>query len=947
MHRRILAVFLFSFFILTDVNAQTEDVRKLDNGVIVTIRDKNSAVSQIIRLQVISDKIIHVTSAPSDAVTSHKSLMIADTNSKAPEWKLSQSAAEVNIKTLYLNANVSLLNGAVGFTDREGKVILREEARDGCSFISSSYSGDAFYKIRQDFQTDASEAFYGLGQHQNGVMNYRGHQVNLSQYNTDVAVPFMVSSKNYGILWDNYSVTKAGDVRELQPLSHLKLYASDGKAGWLTATYAGKDKSAGSVIRAESDIDYSFLKDMKNFPDSFKLANGKVRWEGSIESPYGGTHTFFLKYAGYIKLWIGGKLLADRWRQPWNAGSIELPYHLERGKKYPVVLEWVPDGGESYLSLKWLSPVPERSKNLFSFSSEAGDQIDYYLISGNNIDEVISGYRTLTGRAPIVPAWAMGFWQSRERYKTQDEILSTVKTFRDKKIPLDNIVLDWSYWAPDQWGSQEFEINRFPAPEKMLSDLHSKYHTHFMISVWPKFYKGIDAYNEFEKNGWLYMRNIEDGRKDWIGKGYSSTFYDPFNDKARAGFWKLIDNKLYKKGVDAWWLDATEPDIHSNLDVETRKTLLNPSIGSGVRYFNAFPLQNSKGIYEGQRAANPDSRVFILTRSAYAGQQRYAAVTWSGDISSRWHDMKDQISAGINFSLSGLPYWTMDIGGFSVERRFENAKGPDLDEWREMNARWYQFGAFTPIFRVHGQFPYREIFNIAPEDHPAYKSMLYYNKLRYRLMPYIYSLAGNAWLENYTIMRGLVMDFPADTTVRDIADEYMFGPSLLINPVYEYKAKTRSVYLPAGCGWYDLYTGKYSTGGKRILSDAPYERMPVYVKEGSILPFGPELQYTSEKPADPLTLYVYTGKDASFTLYEDEGINYNYEKGSYSTIPLTYDEKTKTLTLGERKGSFRGMLQNRTVRVVWLSPQKASPLNFELQPEQKVNYTGKQITLRM
>lgn len=948
MHRLLTVVFFLSCLVNSEAMAQSSTVQKLDDGVLVSIRNKASGNVQDVRLQVISDRIIRVTSKLPEAEATRKSLMITDSLRSGGKWTIKQDQNSVQLQTAVLNANVSLQTGAVTFKDQNGKVVTSEEVRGPEAFVPGSYSGDAFYRIKQGFEVEPGEAFYGLGQHQNGVMNYRGHQVVLSQYNTDVAVPFMISSKNYGILWDNYSITKVGDVREFQPLSALKLYSAEGKAGWLTATYANRQGNSGNaVVRAESDIDYAFLKDQKNFPEAVKMNDAKVTWEGEIESPYTGSHTFLLKYAGYLKIWLDGKLQADRWRQPWNAGAIEIAPRLEKGKRYKLKIEWIPDGGESYLSAKWQSPIPQSEQNRMAFLSEAGDQIDYYLISGANLDEVISGYRKLTGRAPIVPKWALGFWQSRERYKTQEEILSTVKTFRDKKVPLDNIVLDWSYWAEDQWGSQEFESKRFPNPEQMLSDLHDKYHTRFMISVWPKFYKGTEPYKEFDKNGWLYRRNIEDARRDWIGQGYSSTFYDPFNADARAGFWKLINNKLYKKGVDAWWLDATEPDIHSNLDVETRKTLFSPSTGSGTRYFNAFPLQNAKGIYEGQRAANAEDRVFILTRSAYAGQQRYGATTWSGDISSRWHDMRDQISAGINFSLSGLPYWTMDIGGFSVERRFEKATGADLDEWREMNARWYQFGAFTPIFRVHGQFPYREIYNIAPEGHPAYASMLYYNKLRYRLLPYVYSLAGRAYHENYTIMRGLIMDFTKDQKVSDIDDQYMFGPSLLINPVHEYKARERSVYLPAGSGWYDLYTGKYSSGGKRITASAGYERMPVYVKEGSILPFGPDLQYTSEKQPDLITLYVYTGKDASFTLYEDEGVNYNYEKGTYSTIPIRYHEKSRTLTIGNRNGSFPGMLKTRTFRVVEVSPRKASALNPDAQGKHKVTYSGNSISVRM
>ena len=439
--------------------------------------------------------------------------------------------------------------------------------------------------------------------------------------------------------------------------------------------------------------------------------------------------------------------------------------------------------------------------------------------------------------------------------QNEDEILSTVNEFKKRRIPIDNIVLDWSYWPETEWGSQEFDKTRFPSPDSMIDVLHKKYQTQIMISVWPKFYKSIPTYNEFDKNGWLYKRNIADKRRDWIGKGYVSTFYDAFNADARNGFWNLIDKKLYSKGIDAWWMDASEPDIVSNVSPEERKLLMTPTaLGSSAEFLNAYPLQNAKGIYEGQRAIDHDKRVFLLTRSGFAGSQRYAAAIWSGDIGSTWRDMKNQIAAGVNFSMSGLPYWTMDIGGFVVPEKFEKPDSESLEEWRELNTRWYQFGAFVPLFRSHGQFPYREIFNIAPEIHPAYHSFLYYDKLRYRLLPYIYSLAGAAYHDDYTIMRGLAMDFSKDTAVLSIGDQYMFGSSLLINPIYEYKQRSRLLYLPKCAGWYDLYSGKWYEGGQKILADAPYERMPVFVKAGSIIPFGPSLQYTSEKPADTITL---------------------------------------------------------------------------------------------
>jgi alpha-D-xyloside xylohydrolase len=441
----------------------------------------------------------------------------------------------------------------------------------------------------------------------------------------------------------------------------------------------------------------------------------------------------------------------------------------------------------------------------------------------------------------------------------------------------------------------------------------------------------------------MYLQATKDSVRDWVGKGYIGSFYDAYSPQGRALFWKQMHDHFNGLGIDAWWMDASEPDILSNASMEYRKKLMNPTaLGPSTQYFNAYALMNARGIYEGSRESYPDQRVFLLTRSGFAGLQRYAAATWSGDIATRWEDMRAQIPAGINYCMSGNPYWTMDIGGFCVESRFFNAKegSADLEEWRELNTRWNQFGAFVPLYRTHGQFPYREVFNLAPESHPAYASIIYYDRLRYRLMPYIYSLTGMVWLKDYTIMRGLIMDFAKDTGVFNIGDQYMFGPSLMVCPVYVYQARNREVYFPAGAGWYDFYSGRYTEGGQKLTVSAPYERMPLFVKAGSILTVGPEIEYTSQKPADPVVLYIYTGADASFTLYEDEGVNYNYEKGKYCTIPLSYNDSTGELTIGERQGEFPGMLKSRTFQVVWVS--KDHPVGYPavIKPATTIQYTG-------
>jgi len=946
---RVCSVIFTGVMVLClNVNGQEkESYLKTASGTEITIKNSLTGIKKI-RLQPIADQIIHVTAISVNEFPIDKSLMAVWPSKTAIPYTAKFENGSVIITTKTIKAEVSVETGIVTYRDLNNKLILTQSKTIEPALVPKVFNGESSYKVSQVFDAQENEAYYGLGQHQQGLVNYKGRRVDLSQYNTEIGVPFLISNKGYGILWDNYSITKAGDIREYQPLSAMRLFSKTDNEGWLTASYSLRTAPDKVLLsRPVSEISQNWLTDQHKFPANIKMQDAVVNYEGAIAADQGGLYQLQLKYAGYVKVWFEGKLVADYWRQAWNPGAAIIDLKLEKNKKSRIKIEWMPDGGESYFGLTCLPPVPEALENTFALTSESGAAVNYYFIHGDNADQVISGYRQITGKAVLMPKWAMGFWQSRERYKTQEDILSTVKEFRDRKIPLDNIVLDWSYWKQPEWGSQQFDPARFEAPEEMIKSLHDQ-HVNLMISVWPKFNKGFDIYDDFDKNKFLYKRNIEDGRRDWIGTGYQNTFYDAFNPKARTAFWNLMNKRLYSKGIDAWWMDATEPDMHSNESVEVRKELMTPTYeGSSTTYFNAFPLQNAKGVYEGQRKVNPNNRVFILTRSAYAGLQRYAAAAWSGDIASRWDDMKNQIGAGINFSLSGMPYWTMDIGGFSVEKRYEEAKGADLEEWRELNTRWYQFGAFVPLFRVHGQYPFREIYNIAPETHPAYKSMLYYNKLRYRLMPYIYSLAGNSYQQDYTMMRGLMMDFPQDLKASNLNDEFMFGPSLLINPVYTYKDRSKNVYLPAGQGWYDLYSGKYFKGGQEIKAEATYERMPVYVKEGSILPTGPELQYTSEKAADPLTLFVYTGKDASFSLYEDEGTNYNYEKGAFSTINFNYSEQGKSLTIGDRKGSFAGMLNDRTIRIIVISPKSAKALNFVQKAGHTLKYSGKQTVIKL
>ena len=444
-----------------------------------------------------------------------------------------------------------------------------------------------------------------------------------------------------------------------------------------------------------------------------------------------------------------------------------------------------------------------------------------------------------------------------------------------------------------------------------------------MISVWPKFSRKTKNYKELIKKGHVF------------GYGKRLPFYDPFNKEARLIYWDQINKNLFPKGIDAWWLDGTEPIVP-----DTIKRVMNNSLGTGARYLNAYSLMTCKSVYEGQRKITANKRVFILTRSAYAGQQRYAAASWSGDIDATWQVFKNQISAGLNFCVSGIPYWTTDIGGFFVKNYPGGCKN---EEYRELFVRWFQYGSFCPIFRVHGTSTPRELWRFGPK---AEKILTEYDNLRYRLMPYIYSLAWQVTSKGYTIMRPLVMDFRGDPRALNIVDQFMFGPAFLVNPVTKQKVETRKLYLPKAAGWYDFWTGKYYSGGKSVEASAPINKMPLYIKAGSIVPMGPFVQYAAEKAANPIELRIYRGADAKFTIYEDENDNYNYEKSIYSTIQINWNEKKHILEIGTRKGSFPGMSKNRKFYIVWISDGHGIGINSTQNPDQVIYYNGKSVKIK-
>lgn len=951
---------LFSLLVaLVLTSCGGSDVQKLSDGIIVNIAQEQPTDVRKVRLQVMGDKLIRVSATPENKFSDRESLIIVPQEEGA-SFQVEEAETSVSVTTSEIRAIVDKGTGEVKFTDLEGRVILAENQGGGKTFTPIEVEGKKQYSVRQVFESPEDEAFYGLGQHQADEFNYKGKNEELFQYNTKVSVPFVVSNKGYGLLWDSYSLARFGNPDDYKQLGEVfKLYDKDGKEGAITGTYTpDKNRGAEVIVRREDSLYFEHLVRKKldrvvNLPQKFPYKGATVLYEGEIEPKESGEFKFILYYAGYMKVYVNNELVVpERWRTAWNPNSYKFSCQLEAGQKVPLKIEWLPDGDVSYCGLRVMEPYAEQGKQ--SWWSEMNPEIDYYFVAGEDMDEVISGYRTLTGKAQVMPKWAMGYWQSREKYNSSDEIVSTFREFRARQIPVDNIVLDWLHWPQDAWGSHEFDPQRFPDPKGMVDEIHGM-NGRIMVSVWPKFYQTTEHYKEFDEKGWMYQQAIEDSIKDWVGPGYMGSFYDAYHPEARKLFWKQMQDHYYPLGFDAWWMDASEPNIRDCTDLQYRKDLCGPTaLGPSAEYFNAYALVNADAIYNGQRGVEPDKRVFLLTRSGFAGLQRYSTATWSGDIATRWEDMKAQISAGLNFAISGIPYWTMDIGGFCVEDRYvagqveynkTGRENDDYKEWRELNARWYQFGAFCPLFRAHGQYPFREIWNIAPEGHPAYRSVVYYTKLRYNLMPYIYSLAGMTHFADYTIMRPLVMDFMADTQVNDISDQYMFGPGLMVCPVYEYGARSREVYFPNTGGWYDFYTGKYMAGGKQTV-DAPYERIPLYVREGAIIPYGPDMQYSDEKPASEITLYVYQGKDGEFTLYEDENVNYNYEKGAYAMIPFAYDDAEGTLTIGQRQGEFPGMLKERSFRVVVVNKDKPQPFDLKAKG-QLVKYDGAEVVVKL
>ncbi|MFD1257831.1 TIM-barrel domain-containing protein [Mucilaginibacter terrae] len=583
----------------------------------------------------------------------------------------------------------------------------------------------------------------------------------------------------------------------------------------------------------------------------------------------------------------------------------------------------------------------EAGNTKFRYVSESGKQVNYYFFYGPEFDQIINLYRTATGKAPMFPKWSFGLFQSQDRYMSQQEILSVKDNYRNNHIPVDVIVQDWYYWDPLPIGSHVMKAERYPDPKALVDELH-KANLHTMISIWPVFGKGTPNYDALKSTGGL--TNIT---WDNVITHTFDTYYDAHNPKARDLYWQQARDSLVKRyGWDAWWVDQCEPDNGTLLD-ERRKDNFFP--GKGIDYFNTYSLEHTKGLYKGWRKDIPNKRAFFLVRQAFAGQQRNSATLWSSDITCTFSAFKSQVPQGINACASGIPYWTSDIGGYHLGWKAANWS---LPENQELFTRWFQFGVFSPIFRIHGKGE-RALFsdNWSAETKTT---LLNYDKLRYRLLPYIYSLAGQVTKNNYTLMRALSFDFRNDAKVYNIPDQYMFGPAFMVNPVTEqlYTGKnaangknTRNVYLPAKTSWYDFWTGKKLDGGQQLNAAAPLNIIPLYVKAGSIVPMGPVMEYATEKPANQIELRIYPGANGQFEFYEDENDNYNYEKGKYASFTLHWNDQKHQLTVSDTKGTYPGMPNKRTFNVVLVKEGRGAAVEASTYINKSFSYTGKALSV--
>lgn len=786
---------LLVIFSANESSAQVKSYQKTNFGVSFRLQ------KGMMNLYLLKNDLVEVKYTTLESMPEKKSLVVLPVGTYLKNFSVAETNGNIIISTDKLKIKVDRQTQAITYSDLKNRIILAESASENKQMRDTTVAGIKTFSVATTFKSPKDEALYGLGCHPEDSLsiNYKGRNQDMAIKYLTGAIPVLLSTKGYGLLWDNYAESK----------------------------FYGAEKN---------NAEYTYV-------------------------------------------------------------------------------------------------------------SESGKMVDYYFFYGPSFDHIMDLYRNLTGVAPMYPKWAFGLFQSQDRYKTQQEVLSVKDNYRKNHIPVDVIVQDWFYWSPLPIGSHVMNPERYPNPKEMVDELH-KANIHAMISIWPCFGKGTQDYDQLKNAGFLTSVTWDNFFVHSI-----DTYYDAHNPGAREMYWDQARDSLIKRyGWDAWWVDQCEPDTK---DPNDRKKAVFYT-GRGIDYFNTYSLEHTKGIYEYWRRDIPKKRIFLLARQAFAGQQRNAATLWSSDITTTFASFKNQIPQAINACVSGIPYWTSDIGGYLSRVSPEGIPDWSLPSYRELFTRWFQFGAFSPIFRIHGKGE-RALFSDNWDAHTK-SILLKYDDLRYRLLPYIYSLSSEVTRNNYTIMRSLAFDFRNDAKVYNIPDQYMFGPAFMVNPVTQQLysgtdsnqlGTTRKVYLPENTDWIDFWTGKKLKGGQTIDAAAPIEIMPLYVREGSIVPMGPVMEYATQKPASTIELRIYPGADGHFTLYEDANNTYNYEKGEYSTFTFTWNDKTKELSISNRKGTFPGMLKSRTFKVVLVNENKGTGVEETGKPDKIVQYDGRALKVKL
>jgi len=797
-----------------------------------------------------------------------------------PEFQVSDSPSKLEIKVKSMMVVVDKQTGSLSYADQSGKVFLNEKT-GARKLLPASVQGEPCFVAEQSFDSPDEEYIFGLGQFQDGHYNLKGITRRLTQVNTQIALPFIYSNKGYGLLWHQYGLT------DFNP-----------------------DDNFVALEKQEQAIGNNQMAEVTTTAGTQKVSQNQSLYNGKFNVPEDGEYSVFMDLGDMGNrhfVAIDGKPCLDQ-SNMWLPPTAGVLVKLKAGE-HQVQLICKSDNKPT---LSW-----KLKDNSTTFRSPNAKMLDYVVFYGPSADNVIATYRNLSGNAPMFPKWAYGFWQCRERYASGKHLVETVEEFRKRNLPMDVIVQDWQYWGNRGWGVPQFDTINYPNPAGFIKQLHYL-NAHFNISIWSNPDKNSAIGKEFVAKN-RFISNTK-----WL---------DYFNPETRKEYWNALKDNLFVNGVDSWWMDAVEPE---NDALKGEKTY----IGLGDFYRLTYPLFVSQAVYEGQRLASSDKRVCILTRSAFLGQQRYGVINWSGDIGGTWDTYKRQIVAGLNYTISGFPYWTTDIGGFF---RPGNSQYTD-EKYHELLTRWYQWGTFNPIFRIHGYMTETEPWKFGQNVEDNMRKML---NLRYCLLPYIYSEAWQVTKNGSTLMRPMVMDFREDMAAVNSQYQFMFGSNLLVAPVTEPNTTDWNVYLPKSASWFDFWSGTSYQGGQTIKADAPLDKIPVFVKAGSILPFGPAIQYANEKKSDNLEIRIYPGANGQFTLYEDEGDNYNYEKGSFSTIVFSWNDAKKTLTIDDRKGTFTGMLAERKFSIVLAGKGKEAGIDKVDKPDKEIIYNGKKVVVKL